>query len=57
MPCAGADVAATDKRVKVCGPLKAYEEAGGMLRRDLLTEDDDGVIVLDVALLDRLTDQ
>lgn len=47
------DIVATDKRVKFV-TLKAYEKAGGATRRDLFTEDDGGVFILDVDLLDRL---
>lgn len=47
------DIAATDKRVRFI-TLKAYEKAGGTTRRDLFSEDDDGIFVVDTALLDRL---
>ena len=47
------DIAATDKRVKFV-TLKAYEKAGGKLRRDLFSEDDSGVYLEDTALLDKL---
>lgn len=47
------DIAASDKRVRFV-TLKAYEKAGGTVRRDLFAEEDDGVFILDVALLDRL---
>jgi ParB family chromosome partitioning protein len=47
------DIAASDKRVKFV-TLKAYEKAGGATRRDLFSEGDDGVFILDSALLDRL---
>jgi len=47
------DIAATDKRVRFV-TLKAYEKAGGTIRRDLFSEDDEGVFVLDIALLDKL---
>ena len=46
----------TDKRVRLVG-LAAYEAAGGRLRRDLFSDEDDlsGVTLLDEALLDDLT--
>ena len=47
------DIAVTDKRVRYV-TLKAYEKAGGTVRRDLFSQDDDGVFILDVPLLDRL---
>jgi ParB family chromosome partitioning protein len=47
------DIAATDRRVQFV-TLKAYEKAGGTTRRDLFSEDDDGVFILDIALLDKL---
>lgn len=47
------DIAATDKRVRFV-TLAAYETAGGAIRRDLFSEGEDGVFILDVALLDRL---
>jgi ParB family transcriptional regulator, chromosome partitioning protein len=50
------EVAATDKRVKFVA-LKAYEKAGGALRRDLFSDGDDGVFILDVPLLDRLVSE
>jgi ParB family transcriptional regulator, chromosome partitioning protein len=48
------EVRATDKRVKFV-TVAAYEEAGGAVRRDLFTEGDDGIFILDAALLDKLT--
>lgn len=63
LPCQGAseiraaltenDIAATDKRVKFV-TLKAYEKAGGRLKRDLFSDDDSGVFIEDPALLDTL---
>ena len=50
------DIAATDKRVRYI-TLKAYEKAGGTVRRDLFSQDDDGVFILDVTLLDRLVSE
>jgi ParB family transcriptional regulator, chromosome partitioning protein len=47
------DIAATDKRVKFV-TLKAYEKAGGATRRDLFSQDDDGIFILDTPLLDKL---
>jgi len=42
------DIAATDKRVKFV-TLKAYEKAGGKLKRDLFSDDDSGVYIEDLA--------
>jgi ParB family chromosome partitioning protein len=50
------DIAVTDKRVRYV-TLKAYEKAGGTVRRDLFSQDDDGVFILDVPLLDRLVNE
>lgn len=47
------DIAATDRRVQFVG-LKAYEKAGGATRRDLFSEGDEGVFILDAALLSQL---
>jgi len=47
------DIRASDKRARFVG-IAAYEEAGGAVRRDLFAEDDEGVFLLDSALLDRL---
>jgi ParB family chromosome partitioning protein len=47
------DIPATDKRVKFV-TLKAYEKAGGKVKRDLFSEDDSGVYIEDAALLDSL---
>jgi ParB family transcriptional regulator, chromosome partitioning protein len=47
------DIAATDKRVKFV-TLKAYEKAGGTIRRDLFSDDDSGVYIEDLGLLDTL---
>jgi ParB family chromosome partitioning protein len=46
-------IAATDRRVRFV-TLSAYEQAGGGVRRDLFCEDDSGVFILDVDVLDRL---
>jgi ParB family transcriptional regulator, chromosome partitioning protein len=51
------EIAASDRRVRFIG-LKAYEKAGGALRRDLFADGDkDGTFILDPALLDALTAQ
>jgi ParB family chromosome partitioning protein len=50
------DIEGTDKRVRYV-TLKAYEKAGGTVRRDLFSQDDDGVFILDVPLLDRLVSE
>jgi ParB family chromosome partitioning protein len=47
------EIAASDRRVKFI-TLKAYEKAGGTTRRDLFSEGEDSVFILDTALLDRL---
>jgi ParB family chromosome partitioning protein len=47
------EIAASDRRVKFV-TLKAYEKAGGATRRDLFSEGEDSVFILDAALLDRL---
>lgn len=47
------EIPATDKRIKYVG-LEAYERAGGKTRRDLFTEGDDGIFVLDVELMNSL---
>ncbi len=47
------DIRATDKRARFV-TVAAYEEAGGAVRRDLFAEGDEGVFLLDSALLDRL---
>lgn len=47
------EIAATDRRVRFVS-LAAYEQAGGGVRRDLFCEDDSGIFVLDVNVLDRL---
>src|SRR5580704_11344837 len=44
------DIRASDKRARFV-TVAAYEEAGGAVRRDLFAEDDDGVFLLDAALL------
>jgi len=47
------EIPASDKRVKFVS-LKAYEAAGGTTRRDLFSEGDESIFILDTALLDRL---
>jgi ParB family chromosome partitioning protein len=47
------EILATDKRARLVS-LEAYEEAGGAIRRDLFAEGEDGIFILDAALLDRL---
>lgn len=47
------DVAVTDKRVKFV-TLKAYEKAGGKVKRNLFSEDASGVYLENPALLDTL---
>jgi ParB family chromosome partitioning protein len=47
------EIPATDKRVKYVG-LEAYEKAGGRARRDLFTEGDCGIFIIDVDLLNDL---
>ena len=49
----GDEIPASNRRVKFV-TLKAYEEAGGMVRRDLFSKGDDGVFIADPGLLDRL---
>lgn len=46
------EVPTSDKRVRFVG-LDAYRAAGGVIRQDLFSEEDEGYLV-DVALLDRL---
>lgn len=47
------EIAATDRRVKYV-TLAAYEKAGGTTRRDLFSDDADGVFILDRDVLDKL---
>jgi len=47
------DIRASNKRARFV-TVEAYEEAGGAVRRDLFAEGDQGVFLLDSALLDRL---
>ena len=50
------EIAATDKRARFV-TVAAYEEAGGAVKRDLFAAGDEGVFLLDAALLDRLAQQ
>jgi ParB family transcriptional regulator, chromosome partitioning protein len=47
------EVTADDRRVKFV-TLEAYQQAGGSIRRDLFTEDEHGVFIDDIALLESL---
>lgn len=47
------EISAKDKRVKFI-TLKAYEKAGGSLKRDLFSDDEDNVFLTDTALLETL---
>jgi ParB family transcriptional regulator, chromosome partitioning protein len=47
------EVTARDRRVKFV-TLKAYEKAGGAVRRDLFAQNDDGVFIQDIVLLESL---
>lgn len=47
------EVTARDRRVKFV-TLKAYEKAGGSVRRDLFAQDEDGVFIQDLVLLESL---
>jgi ParB family chromosome partitioning protein len=47
------EITASDRRVKFV-TLKAYEKAGGTVRRDLFSDDEDGVFIDDIALLEAL---
>ena len=47
------EITASDRRVKFV-TLKAYEKAGGTTRRDLFSDDEDGVFIEDVVLLESL---
>jgi ParB family chromosome partitioning protein len=47
------EIPATDRRVK-CVTLEAYRKQGGGIREDLFTDGDEGVFILDAALLERL---
>jgi ParB family chromosome partitioning protein len=47
------EVTAKDRRVKFV-TLKAYEKAGGAVRRDLFAQGEDGVFIQDIVLLESL---
>jgi ParB family chromosome partitioning protein len=47
------DIPATDKRAMFVG-LPAYEAAGGVVKRDLFSEDEEGAYITDAPLLTRL---
>ncbi len=47
------ETTASDRRVRFV-TLKAYEKAGGALRRDLFSDGEDGVFILDETLLESL---
>ena len=47
------DIAGSDKRVKFV-TLKAYENAGGKIRRDLFSDNDSGIYLEDADVLDAL---
>lgn len=47
------EIAASNRLVRFV-TLKAYEKAGGIVRRDLFADDEDGIFILDRALLDQL---
>jgi ParB family chromosome partitioning protein len=47
------DITAKDRRVKFVG-LEAYERAGGTIRRDLFSDNEDGVFIEDAVLLETL---
>jgi ParB family transcriptional regulator, chromosome partitioning protein len=48
------EVSGTDRRVRFVG-LKTYEKHGGSVKRDLFSDDENGVFIADVALLDKLS--
>jgi len=47
------EITASDRRLKFV-TLKAYEKAGGTVRRDLFSQDDHGVFIDDIVLLETL---
>ena len=47
------EITADDRRVKFV-TLKAYEKAGGAVRRDLFSQGEDGVFIQDIVLLESL---
>jgi ParB family chromosome partitioning protein len=50
------EIPGTDKRVRFVG-LDAYEAAGGIVRRDLFSEGEDGASIIDPELLTRLVNE
>jgi ParB family chromosome partitioning protein len=50
------EVSGTDRRVRFVG-LKAYEKHGGSVKRDLFSDDENGVFIGDVTLLDKLASE
>ncbi|WCI07375.1 ParB/RepB/Spo0J family partition protein (plasmid) [Xanthomonas hortorum pv. pelargonii] len=46
--------ASADNRVAFIGGVSAFEAAGGVVRRDLFTDDENGGFITDVALLEKL---
>ena len=50
------EIPATDKRVRFVG-LDTYEAAGGLVRRDLFSEGEDGASIADPELLTRLVNE
>jgi ParB family chromosome partitioning protein len=50
-------VHATDKRVQVIGGLEAYEQAGGVVVRDLFDEDGTSAFATDAKLVNKLANQ
>lgn len=47
------EIPASDRRVQYVG-VKAYEEAGGPVKRDLFSDDVNGTFIVDAALLEKL---
>lgn len=47
------EIPASDRRVRYVG-VKAYEEAGGPVKRDLFSDELDGTFIVDAALLEKL---
>jgi ParB family chromosome partitioning protein len=50
------EVPATDRRVRYVG-LKSYEKQGGTVKRDLFSDDEKGIFIADVTLLDKLASE
>ena len=47
------EIPASDRRVQYIG-VKAYEEAGGPVKRDLFSDEENGTFIVDAALLEKL---